>query len=146
MLAQAHSGCVVSKKSPFPVASSEPDLCFSAEIFHSSSAKLLKSGNGIWLEVFCVLHPVYADIRTHTRTHTQRNTQEGNALNSVLLCQHFFHCERLQTYFSEGVFACQCVCASAHMCKMHSLQYARDSFPCLQHVCQGLVYCGTMVL
>lgn len=39
---------------------------FWAEILHSSSAKLLKSGYGAGMELCLARHPVYADIHSHS--------------------------------------------------------------------------------
>ncbi len=97
-------GC---KSSSFPVAGSALDLCLQLKLFHSLSAELLKSGCSVFA-YFILFMQVFT--HKHAQSHPDGNTQEGNPLNSVLLFQHFCHCERLEANFPEGVFVSPCMC------------------------------------
>lgn len=68
---------------------------------------------------------------SQTHTHIQysrscKRTQEGNPLNSVRLCQHFLYGEKLDAYFSEGVFVSPCMCFHSCVWKMPLLHYALE--------------------
>lgn len=113
-----HHGC---KSSSFSVASSELDLCL--QLKYSTARQL-----NCWKVVAafgwrcCAYYILFMQIFRHTHTHTEyhihRNTQEGNPLHNVLLCQHFFHCERLEAFLRMGVCVSMyvlplCVCVRA---------------------------------
>lgn len=63
---------------------------------------------------------MHAFTHIHAQSHTYRNTQEGNTMNRVLLCLHFFHCESFKACLYLHVCASTLVCGgyiyySVHM-------------------------------